>query len=494
MSRTHSSRAHSSRTHSSRGAPSFYWYDLETSGIEPRWDRIVQFAGIRTDMDLNPTGDEYCTYVQLPADVLPDPTATLVTGITPQLTREKGISEWQALTRVHNLFSQPNSCVAGYNSLRFDDEFIRFGFYRNLRDPYAREWQNNNSRWDLIDLVRATGALRRDGMQWPTNEEGLPAYNLGLMAQANGLEHDQAHDALSDVHVTVALAKLIKTAQPRLFAYYLGQRYKKQARQLLEPYGARVCLHVSGMYPRERYGSAPVVSICRHPTNSNSIVVADLSQDIESLLTWQPEEIRENLFKRGVGVDRPPLKEIRINRCPFVAGIEVLTSENWSRIGFQRKAIEERARKLKKPGIAQKIMRVYAGRAPIRSEDPDAALYDSLPRDADKHRCASFQTQLEAGKWLDLDFEDKRLHVLAARLKARSFPEMLTAEQKNDWREFVSGKLQAQDAPWKSLPGYGVELAQAGQSAPPSLDPARREELLHALAEHAAMLTGQYAG
>ena len=250
-------------------SPSFYWYDLETSGIEPRWDRIVQFAGIRTDMDLNPTGDEYSTYVQLPADVLPDPTATLVTGITPQLNREKGISEWQALTRVHKIFSQPNSCVAGYNSLRFDDEFIRFGFYRNLRDPYAREWQNNNSRWDLIDLVRATGALRRDGMQWPTNEEGLPAYNLGLMAQANGLEHDHAHDALSDVHVTVALAKLIKTAQPRIFAYYLGQRHKKQARRHLEPYGASVCLHVSGMYPRERYCAAPIISICRHPTNSN---------------------------------------------------------------------------------------------------------------------------------------------------------------------------------------------------------------------------------
>ncbi len=201
-------------------AQSYYWYDLETSGTEPRWDRIVQFAGLRTDTDLNEVGDEYCTYVQLPDDVLPDPDAVLVTSITPQLAREQGVSEWQALTRVKEIFSVPETCVAGYNNLRFDDEFIRHGLYRTLMDPYAREWQNGNSRWDLIDLVRATGALRRGGIQWPADEEGLPVYRLEALTAANGLEHGQAHDAMSDVRATLALARLIKTKQPRLYDYY----------------------------------------------------------------------------------------------------------------------------------------------------------------------------------------------------------------------------------------------------------------------------------
>jgi len=200
---------------------SFYWYDLETSGTDPKWDRIVQFAGIRTDTDLETVGDEYCTYVHLPDDVLPNPNASLVTGITPQQTHTQGITETQALLKINQIFSEPNTCVAGYNSLRFDDEFMRYGLYRNLLDPYAREFRNGNSRWDLIDLVRATGALRRDGIEWPIDETGLPVYRLEILTAANGISHGKAHDAMSDVHATIGLARLIKKAQPKLFEYYL---------------------------------------------------------------------------------------------------------------------------------------------------------------------------------------------------------------------------------------------------------------------------------
>ena len=180
-------------------AESFYWYDLETTGTEPHWDRILQFAGLRTDPNLEAAGDEFVTYVQLPDDVLPDPDAALVTGITPKRARQAGISEWRALARINALFSAPGTCVAGYNNLRFDDEFIRHGLYRNLMDPYAREWQNGNSRWDLMDLVRAAGALRPEGIEWPQDDNGLPVYSLSALTDANGLEHGQAHDALSDV-------------------------------------------------------------------------------------------------------------------------------------------------------------------------------------------------------------------------------------------------------------------------------------------------------
>jgi len=470
-------------------SPSFYWYDLETSGIEPRWDRIVQFAGMRTDMDLNPLGDEFNTYVKLADDILPSPGASLVTGITPDLTVERGISEWQALTRIMTLFSQPGTCVAGYNSLRFDDEFTRFGFYRMLLDPYAREWQHGNSRWDIIDLVRATGALRREGINWPVNETGQPAYNLERMTKANDLEHGQAHDAMSDVRATVALARLIKRAQPRLFDYYFDQRAKKRSRALLEPYGARVCIHVSGMYPRERYCAAPVVSICRHPTNSNSIVVADLSQDIESLLTWQPEQIAEKLFQRG-SENRPPLKEVRINQAPFIAGIEVMTEENWSRIGFDRKAVESRHRRLRQPGIAQKLSRVYRDRAMPAAVDADAALYESFLKDSDRERCAALQTTLAQGVWTDLDYEDVRLKTLAPRLKARCFPEQQNAAEQADWHEFVASKLHAEDVPWRTLARFRAEISEARASAAPA-DP-ERLRVLDELEIHADRLEQRY--
>ena len=121
-------------------------------------------------------------------------------GVKLRDEREISVSnadETQALLEINRIFSTPGTCVVGYNSLRFDDEFMRYGLYRNLIDPYAREWQNNNSRWDIIDLVRATGALRRDGIKWPTTDEGHPVYNLEKMTAANDLEHGSAHDALS---------------------------------------------------------------------------------------------------------------------------------------------------------------------------------------------------------------------------------------------------------------------------------------------------------
>jgi exodeoxyribonuclease I len=471
----------------------FYWYDLETSGTDPKWDRIVQFAGLRTDLELNEIGEPFATYVRLPDDVLPSPDATLVTGITPAMTQDRGVTEWQALTRINALFSEPGTCVAGYNSLRFDDEFIRHGLYRMLMDPYAREWQLGNSRWDIIDLARATGALRRDGIEWPVDPDGLPVYNLDRLTAANGLEHGQAHDALSDVRATVALARLIREHQPKLFAYYLGCRGKKEIRALLEPFGARLCVHVSGMYPRERFGTAPIVSMCRHPVNSNSIVVADLSQDVESLVQWPEDRIREALFREG-NTARPPLKEIRINRCPFVAGIEVLTEENWSRLGFDRREIEERRRRLGKPGIAQKIMRVYSAREQPPAPDVEAALYDAFLQDADRGRCAALQRALAEDRWQALHFADRRLAELARRLKARSFPHLLSAEEHAAWHAFVRSKLADAAAPWLGLAAFRERVAELAGALRDATGPAaeRDRAVVDALAAHGERIARDY--
>ncbi|MFU8816781.1 MAG: exodeoxyribonuclease I [Pseudomonadales bacterium] len=463
----------------------FYWYDLETSGIDSRWDRIVQFAGLRTDEHLNELGDAVCSYVALPDDVLPNPDSSLVTGITPERTRAEGISEWQALGQINALFAAPQTCVVGYNSLRFDDEFVRQGLYRTLRDPYAREWQNGNSRWDLIDLVRATGALRRDGIEWPIDEAGLPVYRLERLTEANGIDHGNAHDALSDVRATLGLARLIRDRQPKLFAYYLGCRQKKQVRALLEPFGARLCVHVSGMYPREHFGTAPIVSLCRHPTNSNSIIVADLSRDVELLVQGSADEIRESLFRPN-NPDRPPLKEVRINRCPFIADLAVLDDENWSRLGFDRNAIRERQRRLKQPGIAQKLMRVFTRGRQEPAIDVEAALYDGFLHDADRSRCESLQRVLGTGGWQDLDFADPRLTELATRLKARSFPHLLSADEREAWHGFVRDKLGAAEAPWLNLARFRARLTELqsehGVSHP----------VLSGLAAHAERLEQEY--
>ena len=456
----------------------FYWYDLETSGTEPRWDRIVQFAGLRTDADLNEIGDEYSTYIRLPEDVLPDAGATLVTGITPELAHREGISEWRALRRINKLFSEPNTCVAGYNNLRFDDEFIRYGLYRNLMDPYVREWRNGNSRWDIVDLVRAAGALRPEGIEWPVDDEGLPVYKLEALAAANGLDHGRAHDALADARATVALARLVKTKQPKLFAYHFAGRFKRQVRGLLEPYGARLCVHISGMYPRPRRGCAPIMSICRHPENSNSVIVADLAEDIEMLIDWPEERIREALFTPDATV-RPPLKEIRINKCPFVAVADVVTAADAERLQFDRALAERRMRRLGGAGIARKIQRVFARGPMSPTPDVDAALYEGFLQDEDKARCESFNAELAGDRWVNLDYRDERLKPLAARLKARSFSAWQDADEREEWHAWVRAKLGADDVPWRTLRRFDREVAELLGTAED-----HQRELLLALKTH----------
>ncbi len=446
-------------------AESFYWYDLETSGTEPRWDRILQFAGLRTGPDLEPMGDEFVTYVQLPDDVLPDPEAALVTGITPQRTRQEGLTEWRALAKINALFSVPGTCVAGYNNLRFDDEFIRHGLYRNLMDPYAREWQGGNSRWDLMDLVRAAGALRPEGIEWPRDDNGLPVYSLSALTDANGLAHGQPHDAMSDVFATVALARLLKDRQPKLFDYFLTLRFKRRAGDLLLPLGGEALAHVSGKYPRHRYGFAPVVSVGRHPTNGNSVIVADLGEDIEALIDWDADQIREALFGADVAL-RPPLKEIRLNKCPFIAPLSVVRPADAERLGYDAGLVVERHERLRRAGVERKIEDVYRQEQSVAAADVEAALYDGFLGDDDRNRCLSFNQALAEGRWLDLDYDDPRLPELAKRVKARSFSERLTDAERREWRGWVAAKIHAHEARWRTVGQLEARLDELqGQGA-----------------------------
>lgn len=467
-------------------ADTFYWYDLETTGTNPKWDRIVQFAGIRTDLDLNPIGEALCFFVRLPDDVLPNPDASLVTGITPGRLAAQGISEFEALQKILQEFNVPGTCALGYNSLRFDDEFMRYALYRHLLDPYAREYRNGNTRWDLVDLVRASGALRPEGIHWPTNEAGQAVYKLEELTKANGIDHGQAHDAMSDVHATIGMARLLKAKQPKLFEYYYSLRQKKQVKQLLEPLGARLCVHVSAMYGKDRSNVAPVVSITRHPSNNNATVVADLGEDIECLLDWSEDEIRQKLFVPK-GQTRAPLREIKANRSPFVAPFEVLTDENIQQLSLSKKLIKERWRRLKQPSLAQKVRRAYVQQGMPTEQDPDAALYGAFLQEEDKARANHLYQEIAQGKWPEMDFRDTRLAPLAARMKARSFADLMSGEEQADWQDYVKEKLVG-SGDWLNLQGYDQRLDELatenrGDSA---------SQVLSELREYGASLKTKY--
>jgi exodeoxyribonuclease-1 len=427
----------------------FYWYDLETFGSDPRRTRIAQFAGLRTDEDLNPIGEPLVLYCRPADDLLPSPEATLITGITPQRALRDGVNEAELIGHVLDEFAVPHTCAVGYNSLRFDDEFIRCTLYRNFHDPYEREWRGGNSRWDLLDMMRLAQALRPDGMAWPTRADNAPSFKLTDLSAANGIGHERAHDALSDVQALIALAKKLKQAQPRLFDYYLGLRDKRRAAALLDVAGMTPVLHVSGKYSAARGSAALVAPICRHPQIDSRVIVFDLDADPEALLALDQDDIADRLYTPTAdlpeGESRIPLKEIHLNRCPALVAFDHLRANDFARLRIDPELARRRVETLRAAdGLAAKVRQVYARSREARVIDADAALYDGFVPDNDKRLFQKVRAAAPSAlPAFAAQFEDSRLRELVFRYQARNWPESLDATQQARWDAYRHARLDS---------------------------------------------------
>ena len=459
--------------------PTFYWHDYETWGTSPKWDRASQFAGIRTDWELNVVGKPMVMYCQPATDMLPHPEACLVTGITPQKAKAEGLCEADFFKDIAKEFSQPGTCGVGYNSLRFDDEFTRYGFYRNFIDPYAREWQNGNSRWDLIDVVRLTRALRPEGIEWPEREPGVPSFRLEILTAANGISHESAHDALSDVYATIAMAKLIREHQPRLYEYCLNLRIKSEAAKLLEVNRKAAVLHVSRMIPARLGCISPVVPLASHPTNKNSVIVYDLRHDPSDLINLDVQQLAERLFVSQddlpEGQERVALKEVHLNKSPVLSPMSTLSGDAASEWQIDITSVNEHLQAIvNTAGLDTKIRELFGNQHFTPETDPDAMLYDGFIQAGDRRTCDQvLQAEPEQLSGLQESFNDIRLPELLFRYRARNWPETLNSQEKSHWQSYCRERLNnAADKTGIDLKSFGQKLAAL--SIDPSLDDDKR--------------------
>ncbi|MCF6235987.1 MAG: exodeoxyribonuclease I [Gammaproteobacteria bacterium] len=429
-------------------AKTLYWYDLETFGINPVYDRISQFSGVRTDENLNIIGQPLNLYCKPADDMLPSPEACLITGITPQIALEKGVPETEFIKQIHDEFLRPNTCVVGYNNIRFDDEFTRYTLYRNLLDPYAREWKNGNSRWDIIDMVRLTRALRPQGIHWPTHSDGRPSIKLEDLTVANGIVHDAAHDALSDVYATIAVAKMIKDKHPKLYDYAYQNRSKHKVGAMLNMKTETPVLHISGMYPTEFGNTAIVTPVALHPTNKNGIIVFDLRYDPQPLFSLSAEEIQARLFtptqELPEGVERIPLKTVHLNKCPVIAPVKTLNNESAECFKIDIPTSLDHHKLIKKmPDLQQKIQQAFSMTQFEAKTDPDTQLYSgAFFENADKEKMEAIHNMTaEQLAKLSPVFNDSRLPEMLFRYRARNFPDSLSNQEKSDWNEYRKDRL-----------------------------------------------------
>lgn len=431
---------------------SFYFYDFETWGADPKRDRPAQFAGVRTDLELNIIAEPDMWYCQLANDYLPHPEAALITKLTPQLCNKKGLPETVFIQHILARFSQANTCVLGYNSLRFDDEVTRYSFYRNFYDPYGREWQNGNSRWDLIDVVRACYALRPDGLNWPMREDGTPSFKLEHLTAANDLTHHHAHDALADVYATIALAKRVKEAQPKLFNYLFGLRKKAAVSALIDVAGLTPLVHISSKFPASQGCCSWVVPLAFHPKNKNAVICFNLQCDPRQLATDDVATLREKLYKKtsqlAEGEQRLGLKLIHLNKCPVIANAKTLSAARAETLGIDRNRCLTNLEWLRQhmaqgANLPETLMALYQDETPFAEEsNPDYQLYTRFISDHDKLKMQ--QIHEFAPEHLTADavvFSEERLNKLYFHYRARNYPLTLTDQEMQTWQRYRTDKL-----------------------------------------------------
>lgn len=430
-----------------------YWHDYETWGEVPARDRPSQFAGVRTDEELNIIGEPLMIYCQPAPDWLPKPDACLITGLTPQVALEKGLPEYQFVAAIAAELSLPGTCGVGYNSIRFDDEVTRYALYRNFYDPYEREWRNGNSRWDIIDMVRMTRALRPEGIQWPDYDDGRPCFRLEMLTAANNLNHEAAHDALSDVLATIAMARLIKEKQPKLYDYAYRLRDKRFAGSLINIDECKPLLHISSRFPSENGNAALVVPLAFHPTNKNSVIAYNLATDPADLLRLPVAELRQRLFVRreelAEGEERLALKEIHLNKTPMLLPPNMLDAATAHRLKIDREVNERHWRVFtnltldEQQVLRTKLQALYGEQDFAVSDDPEQMLYSGGFFDEQDKRLMQKvrSTAAEDLATIEFPFKDPRLTELLFRYRARNFPHTLTSAEQQRWRGFCRWRL-----------------------------------------------------
>ena len=409
------------------------WYDLETFGLNPRVDRIAQCAMIRTDLALNIIEDPIILYNRMTDDYLPTPESCMITHITPQEVNEKGMREFDFIDRINREMLRPGTITAGFNNMNFDDECIRATLYRNLFDPYERENRMERSRWDIMNLVRACADLRPYGIRFDKrNETGAPSCKLTDITEQNGIEQVGAHDACVDVYATIAVAKLIKQKQPKLYMWAFEHRFKQKVWDVIDVERHTPILFTHPMFVTEKGNTHPVIPLWRNKEKSNDIWGFDLTKPVPKSLE-EVTDIRESGFVR-----------IATNKCPFVAPMNVLDVDSELRLGFSREEAELKARM-----IVQRCPYMF-DLSPLmetlsyeKETDPDYTIYDSFlsPRDKQTLRMLNAKSPLEKLAGGEYNMDDPKYHKLLWRQVARNWPEALSEKERLQWKNFCAGRL-----------------------------------------------------
>lgn len=446
---------------------SYFFYDLETTGFSASNDRIMQFAGQRMSAELTPIEKPYNILIKQSPEILPSPDAILLTGILPEKCNKEGVTEAEFSNIFNHQIATPNTIFVGFNNIRFDDEFIRYTNYRNFYDSYEWHWSNGRSRWDILGLVMMTRALRPEGIEWPVNEDRRSINKLVDLASSNGLLHESAHDALSDVSATAELAKLIKQKQPRIFDYLLNIRSKDKVLQVIDSGDSYV---YSSRHYSDQFLATTIVRTLSIDRQASTAQVYDLRQDPEEIIDLSVEQLVDLWTYDKDKKDRPvlPINTMKYNRCPTVADIRVVNDETADRLSLDMDHIKKNEITLHKYAkqITEKVLKAVKLLDDIQEQKQrnktissvDSQLYSGFFSNTDRSKFEVARTEAATDHPTQPDFSDQRLDQIFKLYRARNFGERLTKEEIIWWHDIVCAKLTTKKDSETKIARYFSEL------------------------------------
>jgi len=419
----------------------YLFYDIETTGLNRAFDQVLQFSSIRTDLSLNEL-ERHTIDVRLRPDVIPSPGAMIINRIDISRALD-GRYELEAITEIHRLFNRPGTIGLGYNTLGFDDEFLRFSFYRNLLPPYTHQYHHGCGRMDLFPITILYYLFKPDILKWP-EKNGKPSFKLENLSALNDLSQGPAHDAIVDTIACLALAQRL-FREEKMWQYVTGYFDKAIDGERIDALPVwfqsaagphRLGLMANGEFGSESLFFAPVISIGQSIPYTNQTLWWRLDRPVI-------QETDPNTFGETTWVVRKKLGEPGIILPPL--------ERYWQRIDAERRSLVEENRKWLQTNESLMLEMIRYHREyrypEVPNVDADAALYDiGFMSKKDEEICRQFHAAdiREKGRLIER-LTTPTHQELARRLMVRNFPKDVSGKLARQFSRFLKHVHPASD-------------------------------------------------
>ncbi|MGE0279260.1 MAG: exonuclease domain-containing protein [Rhizobiaceae bacterium] len=438
----------------------YVFYDTETTGTETAFDQILQFAAIKTDDDFNEL-DSFNIRCRIHPYAVPSPGALFVTNVTPAMLVDQSYpSHYEAIRKIRaKLMSWSPAVFVGYNSIDFDEDLLRQALFQTLHSAYLTN-TNGNARGDVMRFANAVASYYPDAIAVPEDEKGRKTFKLERLAPANGFQHDNAHEAMSDVRATIFMARLLRERAPDVWDAMSRATRKADAVDML--YAAPILSITERMFGRTYSWLATACGT--NPNNSGQVAIFDLAYNPDEYIGLSADELIDVLNAktkviRTVRANAQPIV-MPANRAPDIAKALAVPKEE-----RERRAALVADNAVFQARVAEALSRRHEDKEP--PAHIEQRIYDGFPSDADNILMEKFH----GTPWADRHdfcgkFKDERVSEFSRRVIYCERPETLPKNDKKRLKEWALSRVTTtNDVPWMTAPKALAQLEEVSETA-----------------------------